>query len=349
MDTDSKKRAPRPPILPLLLVLLFGAGTFWVGGPKDKSKDQAPSAAPPPRADGAEAATDPGELGVPIAITIDDLPAPGRRSLPELRAMTEALLAELDRRGIEATGFVNSGKVEGDERDERMDILRLWLDAGHTLANHTARHLSPNDVSVDEYLADIELGEPLLDELTDGEWRQTPYYRHPFLQTGPDAESKARIDAWLAENGYRVAPVTHENLDWMFAAVYDDDLAAGDADGAQRVADAYVEYTDQLFAFLEEVSATLHGGTHAHVLLLHANPLNADHFDRVADVIEQRGYRYVTLDEALEDPIYGRDDTFAGKPGVVWQYRWAQTEGVDIDWKKEPTPPDWLREAYENR
>ncbi|MEM1180631.1 MAG: polysaccharide deacetylase family protein [Acidobacteriota bacterium] len=359
MSEEPKKRAPRPPLAPLLMVLLFGAGTFWVGGSKKDDSLQgtslpteatdAASSADPSDADARPATVGDGAgQGVPIAITIDDLPAVGRSSIPDIQALTAALLDELDRRQIQATGFVNSGKVAGDDRDERLGFLRQWLDRGHSLANHGAGHLSPNDVDVEEYLADIERCEPVLDELTDRAWRGPQFYRHPFLHTGADPETKERIATWLDERGYRVAPVTHENHDWMFSAAYDQRLKAGDAEGTAAVVDAYVEYTDQLFAFWEGVSEQLNGGPHPHVMLLHANQLNADHFGRVADVMERRGYRYVTLEEALEHPIYDRKDTYAGAGGVLWQLRWAQTDGVEIDWSVVPRPPEWIAEAFKN-
>jgi hypothetical protein len=46
------------------------------------------------------------------------------------------------------------------------------------------------------------------------------YFRHPFLRTGPTADVKAELQAFLARQGYRVAPVTIDNSDYMYAALY---------------------------------------------------------------------------------------------------------------------------------
>jgi hypothetical protein len=50
------------------------------------------------------------------------------------------------------------------------------------------------------------------------------------------------------------------------------------------------------------------------VLLLHANTLNADRFDALAEALVRRGYRFVTLTHALEDPAYCLPDVFVGAP-----------------------------------
>jgi peptidoglycan-N-acetylglucosamine deacetylase len=56
------------------------------------------------------------------------------------------------------------------------------------------------------------------------------------------------------------------------------------------------------------VAHSVAGRDVAHVLLLHANALAADHLGQVLDDFRARGVVFVTLSEALSDPIYGRDD-----------------------------------------
>lgn len=83
------------------------------------------------------------------------------------------------------------------------------------------------------------------------------------------------------------------------------------------------------------------------MLLLHANALNADHFDGLASMMRRRGYRFVSLERALEDPAYGSEDRYAGKGGITWLHRWALTRGVEPEFfDGEPrTPPFVLDEA----
>ena len=291
------------------------------------------------------------ENRVPIAVTFDDVPSVGTRNLAEVQAVTTGLLTTFEERRIPVAAFVNSAQLDvAGEREARLDVLGAWLNAGHELANHTHKHPSLHRVDdVELYLDDIRRCEMALHQMLGARGKLMRYFRHPYLHTGLDLETKDRVDGWLAERGYAVAPVTLENFDWMFSSLYDQRLRAGDTDGAAAVAKAYLEHTEKSFDFLEKVSLELNGEPHAQVLLLHANRLNADHFGAIADIIERRGYRYATLEEALEDEIYRSEDRFAGPPGPVWQYRWAETAGVEIDWSQEPEPPAWIVEAFEQR
>jgi hypothetical protein len=46
------------------------------------------------------------------------------------------------------------------------------------------------------------------------------------------------------------------------------------------------------------------GASYPQTLLLHASALNADTIDDLARRFTSRGYAFVTLDRALEDPAY---------------------------------------------
>ena len=54
--------------------------------------------------------------------------------------------------------------------------------------------------------------------------------------------------------------------------------------------------------------------------------LNADGFDDLAAMFERRGYAFITLERALEDPAYQSADTFVGNGGITWMHRWALTQ-----------------------
>lgn len=44
------------------------------------------------------------------------------------------------------------------------------------------------------------------------------WFRHPYLRTGTIAAGKQVIETFLGEHGYRVAPVTVDNSEWIYAA-----------------------------------------------------------------------------------------------------------------------------------
>lgn len=288
-----------------------------------------------------------------IAVTIDDLPgAPASlvSNHPDaLAATTAKLLDALAARAIPAVGFVNEGKleVEGespDERAARVAVLRLWTAAGLELGNHTYSHGSLNRVPLEEFQADLVRGEPVTRALLAERSGTLRWFRHPFLQVGLELDKRRAFERFLVARGYRVAPVTVDNDEWIFAALYADALRRGEAALGERIAADYLAYMDRVFAFVEELSRQVVGREIAQILLIHANSLNADHFAALAGLLERRGYRFVTLDEALDDPAYTLADDYVGAWGISWLHHWETTAGRPRT--PSPDPPDWILEAH---
>jgi peptidoglycan/xylan/chitin deacetylase (PgdA/CDA1 family) len=278
-----------------------------------------------------------------VAITIDDLPrGGGDRSpleLPAVRAMTRKLLAPLH--GIPAIGFVN-GCLASGLGDAGLDgILRMWVASGADLGNHTCSHPDLNSTTLDEYTADLERGEPAV---TRALGHRPVYFRHPFLHTGPDAAKREGLARYLAAHGYTVAPVTLDNSDWMFAAIYADALARKDTALEQQVRRGYVPYMESIFAFFEARGREVAGHDFPQILLIHASRLNADLMPELLAMMRRRGYRFVPLGEALRDDAYRLPDGYTGTGGFSWIHRWSRAMGMKP--KGEPDEPKWVTEAY---
>lgn len=284
--------------------------------------------------------------GREAAITIDDLPRGGdggaERGLEPVRAMTEKLLRPFGELSIPVTGFVNEGRAaELFGPDGLREVLELWLDAGADLGNHSHSHLNVNNVTLAEFTADITRGEPIVRAALEARGRALRYFRHPFLFTGPTPEIKAGLQAFLDEQGYVVAPVTLDNADYMFAALYTD------AEYRERVRREYVPYMESVVASFEAASVALAGREFPQVLLIHANELNADLMPELLAMLRQRGYTFVTLEEALADEVYQLPENYVGRGGFSWIHRWTRTKGLPIN--AEPEPPAWVTEGWANR
>jgi hypothetical protein len=115
----------------------------------------------------------------------------------------------------------------------------------------------------------------------------------------------------------------------------------GDTAVAGRIADDYLRYMDQVCTFFEEVSRRVAGREIAQVLLLHANALNADRFQALAEALRRRGYTFVSLARALEDPAYRLRDEFVGAPSNSWFTHWDVTARRPA--VPTPRPPEWIR------
>lgn len=280
-----------------------------------------------------------------VAITIDDLPCGGdaetERSFEAVRAMTEKLLRPFREQRIPVTGFVNEGRAVDFGPDGLREVLELWLDAGAELGNHSHSHLSINNVPLAELTADITRGEPVVRAALEARGRQLRYFRHPFLFTGPTPEVKAGLQAFLDGQGYVVAPVTLDNADYMFAALYTR------PERRERVRREYVPYMESVVASFEAASRALLGREFPQVLLIHANELNADLMPELLAMFRRRGYTFVTLDEALADEAYRLPEDYVGRGGFSWIHRWTRTKGLPM--RAEPEPPAWVGEGWAAR
>jgi peptidoglycan/xylan/chitin deacetylase (PgdA/CDA1 family) len=224
-------------------------------------------------------------------------------------------------------------------------VLKVWLDGGLDLGNHTFSHINIHRNTAEAYLADLDAGATYTRAALEARGGRLHWFRHPYLFTGETQEKHDVLAAGLAERAYTVAPVTIDNNDWMFADVYRKAEQIGDEGLKTRIGAAYVAHMTTVLDFFEPYSAEITGGREpAQVLLLHANSLNHIYYPQIHALYLARGYRFVTLEEALSDPIYEHEDHYVHAAGISWLHRWTRTEGKPIRW--EPEPPAWIVAAY---
>lgn len=278
-----------------------------------------------------------------VAVTIDDLPAgmADRLSAAEITAMTAKLLATLRDQKVPVVGFVNEKKLfKLGEVDERIKALQMWLDYGFELGNHTFSHQSLNQVGLKAWEDDIIQGENVSRLLLAQHKMKLRYFRHPYLDTGRDLLTRRQAEAFLAERGYRIAPITLDGWDWMFAGLYEDAKKRNDTALQQQIVKEYLAHHDAVFAYSEQLSARIVGYEPKQILLLHASNLEADHIAELLDVLRKRGYRFITLEDALSDSAYSLPDTYVGEEGTGWLEHWAITQGKIP--QGAPVIPQWV-------
>ncbi len=298
-----------------------------------------------------------------VALTFDDLPAVssqleggGTQGLAESRAILAAIVNALRTRRAPAIGFVNESQLHvHGELDARTALLEDWLDAGHELGNHTFSHLSLQRTPLAQYQDDVIKGEAVTRRLLQARGKKPRYFRHPYTSTGPTAEVKAAFERFLADRGYRVAPFTVEHADYAFNRVYVRALAADDHASAAKVKQAYLDHLGAMFAHAERLSGKLFDREIPQVFLVHANRLNADCLEAMLARLAARGYRFISLDEAMKDQAYRTPDRYVGPMGISWLHRWSLHLGVPVTVRngrefpgyflEEPDPPQFIIDA----
>jgi len=279
-----------------------------------------------------------------IAITIDDLPLNGPQfEAKRLKKMTAKLLSATQKHRVPVVGFVNEGLLyRENETDARIAILKMWPEAGVELGNHTFSHPGFKDTSLTEFQDDFIRGESVTKMLIRP--NKIRYFRHPFLQMGSTRELEEAFQKFIAERGYRAVPVTVDTMDWMFLAAYFKALQEKDKELRKQVSDDYLKFAGARIDAAEKTSNELFGRNIKHLLLLHANELNADNFEALLGVLTSKGYQFITVDEALKDEVYRFPDRYA--PTSDWLSHWAFSLGKKIE---NPQPPEYIQKIYQGK
>jgi peptidoglycan/xylan/chitin deacetylase (PgdA/CDA1 family) len=285
-----------------------------------------------------------------MAITFDDLPyvANGETPyLPRARRSTKEILRLVQTRHVPAAAFVNeAGLQAAGEVDARIALLQQWVDAGVVLGNHTYSHPDFNTLTVEQFEDEIIKGEVVTRRLMQTHMPYQLYFRHPQMHTGDTPARKEAIEGFLAARGYKIAPYTIENSDFIFNAIYVRALRHQDGELAKRLRAAYLDFTFAATEFAERISPQIFGREIPQTLLIHANDLNADCLDEMLRRLAARGYRFVSLDEAMADAAYQTKDTYVTKAGPSWLWRWMKSKGMNVSFKDDPDPPKWVMDLY---
>jgi len=223
-----------------------------------------------------------------IAVTFDDLPFNRARSASneEMKMHVEKLIAKIKSEKIPATAFVNEDKLEvnGQRDSVRVNILKLWLNAGVELGNHTYSHKSANKIPVEDYEQEILKGERTIKELLAEKGKKLRYFRHPFLQTGLSIEYKTQIENFLSEHAYIIAPVTFDNAEWAYSAAYDNAIKSKNDSLISAVGSQYIDYMKLKIRYFENQTQKLFGRQINQIFLIHSNRINSDYFDKLCEL-----------------------------------------------------------------
>jgi beta-lactamase regulating signal transducer with metallopeptidase domain/peptidoglycan/xylan/chitin deacetylase (PgdA/CDA1 family) len=280
-----------------------------------------------------------------VAVTFYSLPymRSWQDDLQEVESTTKKMLKTIASNDIPAVGFVGEkGLYKHGQLGARISPLKMWLDAGLELGTQTFSHRWLYDTPLETYEADVLRGETITRSLLKERNQPLRYFLYPFLNTGPNLETKTAFEKFLAERGYTFAPITIDNMDWLFAQVYDEATKRGDVETMKRVGQEYVPYMEKMFEFYEKLSIDVVGYEVPQVLMLTASRLNTDYLEDLVQMLKRRGYSFIPLEQALKDKAYQLPDRYTGPVGISWLQRWAVTKGMGF--RKEPPLPPFMQQ-----
>ena len=285
-----------------------------------------------------------------MAVTIDDLPfvnPGGTDFLPKAQRATTAILSALRENRAPAIGFVIESRLHAPgEVDQRIALLQQWVDAGMTLGNHTYSHGNFNNLTIEQFQDGIIKGEVITRRLMEPHKPYQLYFQHPMTHTGDTQQKKEAIEEFVASRGYRITPHTIENADYIFNVPYAQALQNGDSALVERLLESYLDYTLAVAEFAERISVEVFGREVAQTLVIHANDITADCLGTMLAQFDKRGYRFITLDEAMSDAAYSNEDTLVTTHGPTWLFRWMKSAGKKVRFRDDPEPPSWVVDLY---
>ncbi len=261
-----------------------------------------------------------------VAITFDDLPLngdlpPGATRVQIARDTIEVLRA---RHAPPTYGFINAKKLEGNP--DAAEALKVWA-ASEPFGNHTYAHMDLNANSPEAFEREIEENEPVL-ELLAGKNAIWHWLRYPYLREGDTVEKRRAVRAYLQARGYRVAQVTLDWEDYMWNSAYARCVAKSDAQSIAWLKSSYLNLESSYLDLGRELAITVYGHDINHVLLLHLGAFSATILPDALDLLEKKGFKPVTLEEAESDPLYEGDPDVGSKYGGTLLELWMEAKKV---------------------
>lgn len=275
-----------------------------------------------------------------VAITMDDLLGAFHKiSIENLEAANDSLLNSITKLKIPVTVFVNDKYfIKVGETDRRLIIYNKWINNPFiTIGNHTFSHQKYANTTLSQFKEDIIKGEAITKELLKRTDKKLKYFRFPYNCTGKDSITKFEIYNFLNDKDYIITPFTIESSDYMYNLLYCNYINDGNESEAKEIIKEYINFTIDLFQHFENVTQELYGRNILHIFLCHTNRLHATCFEKLILRLKEKGYSFISLDEALEDEIYQNEDYYAEQFGISWIYRWIENKEERKELiKKEP-------------
>jgi peptidoglycan/xylan/chitin deacetylase (PgdA/CDA1 family) len=269
-----------------------------------------------------------------VAFTFDDLPAHGPLPPGEARpAVVKSILATLKAEHMPPVyGFVNGYRLR--DFPYQIEILRDWHNAGEPLGNHTYSHPGLDNTPAKAFIEDIAKNEAVLKKVDPGgDWR---WFRYPYLDEGNTLAKRREVRAYLAANNYQVAEVTMDFEDYLWNEPYARCMTKHDQKAVASLEKSYLGVASEFIDVFRGLSKQLYGHDIPYVLLMHAGAFDAKMLPQLIALFRSKGFQFVTLQQAEQDPAYRFDPNIGYPGGGTLQELVAKVKGVNFPDNTKP-------------
>jgi hypothetical protein len=185
-----------------------------------------------------------------------------------------------------------------------LQLAQAWVASGNRLGVLTYSHKKPNKSTADEFIDDIARNEQTVSPFKQAGQGQPKYFRFPRMKVSLDAEARTKIDRYLRDNGYTVAPATIDAHDETFNWIYCSATSRKDEDCVNLLKVYFRSLLLDTTLKARESARQLAGHDVKHVLVVKADQFTCDFLGEMIAWYKTMGVRFIALDEALRDPFY---------------------------------------------
>jgi peptidoglycan-N-acetylglucosamine deacetylase len=231
-----------------------------------------------------------------IALTFDDAPLGDGAVFTGIQR-TSRIIETLKKRNVKQAAFF---VVTSHFNSEGIQRLKMYSDAGHLLANHSHSHNWIRVMGTANYIRDIQKADSILKAT------KLPYkawYRYPFLDEGTTKNSRDSIRAALAALSLKNAYITIDNYDWHINNAARNAITSNKKINYDELKKFYLEHIWNSIQFYDNIGREVLGRSPKHVLLLHENDLAALFLDDLIQLLNDKGWKIISPEEAYTDPI----------------------------------------------
>ena len=192
--------------------------------------------------------------------------------------------------------------VAGRYLDE--SLAREWLESNNLLGSLTFNRVTARNNASSDFLADLKRNEEALAPLWNRYARSRKYFRFQRLKESFEERAREDIRGSLATAGYTIVPGTIDSRDWRFTQVRCRAVARGDEQCAAYAKQAFYSLLFDSTQKAREATTRIAGREAKQILMVEASQFTADTLSETLAWYKRLGASFISLDDALKDPIY---------------------------------------------
>ena len=263
-----------------------------------------------------------------IALTFEYVPFMKPMGFFRARELSNMILRNLERESIQAAGFVVQSKVEDDL--STYVILDDWASKGHLLGNQTWGAADYNEMEPQHFFEHVRDGQKHLRTIARAHPLNFRFLRFPYLHEGDTERKKKRIRKDLYRGSYRIAHVSVKTAVNFFNRPFVRSQAEH-PEKLEALKEKYLSHVMASLDYAEKQSQAVFERNIPHVLQLHMGVATSLMLKPLIEALKSRGYGFVNLVDALDDPAYSTLEEYVGPLGLTFIDRVAATRGLPFD------------------